>query len=35
MDTEEHWAKDIINTAVENHIIDRSEYGYSYVPMKR
>ena len=32
VDTEEHWAKDIINTAVENHIIDRSEYGYSYVP---
>ena len=32
IDTENHWAKDMINTAVENHIIDRSEYGYSYVP---
>ncbi|MGD9678891.1 MAG: S-layer homology domain-containing protein [Vulcanibacillus sp.] len=32
VDTEEHWAKDVINTAIENHIIDREEYGYSYEP---
>lgn len=32
VDTEEHWAKDVINTAIESHIIDREEYGYSYEP---
>lgn len=32
VDTEKHWAKDVINTAIENHIIDRTEYGYSYIP---
>lgn len=32
VDTENHWAQDVINTAIENHIIDRTEYGYSYVP---
>ncbi|WP_326910683.1 S-layer homology domain-containing protein [Sedimentibacter sp. MB31-C6] len=32
VDTEGHWAQDVINTAIENHIINRTEYGYSYAP---
>ena len=34
VDTDEHWAKDIINTAVENQIIDRLEYGDNFNPNK-
>lgn len=34
VDTNEHWAKDIINTVVENQIIDRLEYGDNFNPDK-
>ncbi len=34
VDANEHWAKNIINTAVENQIIDRLEYGDNFNPDK-
>lgn len=34
VDTVAHWAKDEINTAVENFIIDKSDYGYTFEPNK-
>ena len=35
VDTEGHWADDVINTALEGHIISRAEHGYSYEPDKK
>ena len=34
VDTLSHWAKDEITTAVENSIIDKSDYGYTFEPDK-
>ncbi|WP_440977656.1 S-layer homology domain-containing protein [Sedimentibacter sp. LTW-03] len=34
VDVNEHWAKNIVNTAVENQIIDRLEYGDTFNPDK-